>query len=138
MSSRFNWETEEELLWQEQRKGGRRSRRPSKRFLLSAIVILAIVSGGVALSLRQIERNASEVSAAVTDEILASQRVWQYAIGDEDAELFATVLSGSLPSWLKAQYELFDNGLLLDRWTLGLAPVGEAQVTDINVSPDPI
>ena len=37
---------------------------------------------------------------------------------------------------MDTQYALFDNKLLLGRWTMGLFPTGEAEVTDINLTPD--
>lgn len=136
MSSRFDWETEEELLWQEQQESGKRSRLPAKRFLLAVFFFLAIAAGGITLILHQIDRQAEETSAAVAEEILASQRVWQTSISETDVELFESVLSGSRPNWMDTQYELFDAKLLLDRWTFGLEPIGNAEITDITVSPD--
>ena len=105
MSSRFEWKTEEDLLWQEQRERGKRPRRPSNRFLLAAFLILAMISAGITLILRQIEQQAEEISATVSEEILASQRVWLNALKNNDADLYATVLSGSQPNWMDAQYD---------------------------------
>jgi hypothetical protein len=136
MSSRFDWETEEEFLWQDQQNGGKRVRWPSKRSLLIAFFILAIVAGGITLILHRIDQQAAEISATVAEDILASQQVWQTSISDTDVELFESVLSGSRPNWMDTQYELFDAKLLLDRWTLGLVSIGNPEVTDITVSPD--
>ncbi len=136
MPSRFDWETEEELLWAEKQGTGRPTRRLYRRLLLSVLFVSLILTGGTHLILQQIDRQVEEVSASVADDIISSQQLWQEAIRNADIELFDTVLSGSRPDWTAAQHALFKGGLLQNRLPLDLAVAGSPQVTDVIVSPD--
>ena len=136
MPSRFEWETEEELLWADQQGTGRLARHSHRRLLLSTLFILLLLVAGAYLILHQIDRQAEEVSASVADDIISSQQLWQEAIRNADMELFDTVISGSRPNWTAAQHALFEGGLLQDRLPLGLTAVGSPQIADVTVSPD--
>jgi hypothetical protein len=124
MSRKFDWQAEDDVVWEElpadentEESSRKRRRWP---FLLLALLLLA---GVTFLFLRQINRQVDEDSEARWADIISSHNLLLIAEAEKDGELFFSLLSGRDSAWTAAQNELFKAGLLLDRAPFGLHAV---------------
>lgn len=136
MSAHFDWLTEEESGWE--LPPSRPPRPPSRRRrhwqLLLLLMLLAIVSG---YAYGQLQQRVAAATAAVTEDIRASYRLHYQAAAWRDDELFRTLIGGSNRSWRQTQRALLVQGLLYDRWPLGLRPqAAEPDVLTVSLSSD--
>jgi hypothetical protein len=145
MSSKFDWQAEDDVVWEDlpadektEETSRRRRRWP---FLLLALLLLA---GATFLILRQINHRVDENTQAMRTDIVSSHNLLLIAEAEGDGELFFSILSGRDSAWTAAQNELFQAGLLLDRAPFGLHVVPAERVPlvaedsslDITFSPD--
>ncbi len=113
-----------------------RPRRSHRRAVLIAFVVIGLVAATASLL---VAGRAHEVTASITQDVLAVHDTVQRAIAQSDAELFdALVLqSGSDAGWRVVQHDLMQRALLFDRRPLGLhLQAADPQVVQVNLSPD--
>ena len=145
MSGKFDWQAEDEVVWEDlpaddeiQAASRKRRRWP---FLL---VIVLLLAGTTAVILRQVNRRAETNSQAMRADIVSSHNLLQIAESEQDPELFLSILSGRDSAWTAAQSDLFEAGLLQDRTPFGLhlqadrahAVAAEDTALDITFSAD--
>ena len=145
MSGKFNWQAEDDVVWEELPADEKTAASSRKRrrwpFLLLALLLLA---GVTFIFLRQINRQVADNSEARRVDIASSHNLLLVADAEKDAELFISLLSGRDSGWTAAQNELFQAGLLLDRAPLGLSAAPGEQIPlaaqdnalNITFSPD--
>ncbi len=136
--SSFNWETEEDGGWgdaqpiiQEQPdlEGGRKW----LPFLL-AILGIILVSGLLYWQIRGRIGGAEDVR---NEDIVAVNKLLVYAADRKDSSVLISILPLENGPWTGIQRALASDGLLLDRWPLGIHRNGEEPVIkDIVLSPD--
>ena len=136
----FEWRTEEE-----QGKDVKPGREPAvtasfspwlRRF--SLLLVGLLLAAGAYFARQQMQERVTEVEAAETEGVLASERLVQQAAANQDLELLKSVLSGRDPGWLTEQYRLLAGGLLLQEAgrSLALQPRPERAIP-LSVTFDP-
>jgi hypothetical protein len=129
MSGKFNWQADDDVVWEELPADERieESSRKHRRwpFLLLALLLLA---GVTFFLIRRINRQVDENTEARQADIVSSHNLLLLAEAEKDSELFISLLSGRDSAWTAAQNELFQAGLLLDRAPFGLHTAPGAQM----------
>ena len=130
MSGKFDWQAENDVVWEELPADEKTEESSRKRrrwpFLLLALLLLAAVAF---FFLRQINRQVDENTEARRADIVSSHNLLLIAEAEKDGELFFSLLSGRDSAWTAAQNELFQAGLLLDRAPFGLRAVLGEQIS---------
>lgn len=143
MSEKFDWQTEEEVVWDDlspQKEETAASWRPS---WLAVSLVVVVLSLAVAVVYRQVEQQVADATTAVKREVLATHKLVQTAAARGDGELFYSVLSGRDRRWTETQERLVARGLFVERDAFGLrmADAGTPEEVDlaqvvITLSPD--
>jgi len=134
MTNRFDWHTDEENSWET--LASPEPKRPPRRWRPLWLLLLLLVGVG-GFGYWQLQQRLAAATAAVTEDVSASYRLLHQAAVRKDAELFNTLIAGGDRSWVRAQRELLAQGLLLDRWPLGLKlPAAEPDIGAVIPSLD--
>lgn len=131
MKTQFEWQTEDET-WDPLPP---EPPSPIRKWGWRSLAVLALLVAAAGLTLyRQAIQRIDTTTAESTADLLSSYNVQQRAIAEQDAELFATVLSGRDLRWTETQKALFAAGLLVDRTPFGLTAVA----TDFILDPETV
>lgn len=139
MSNQFEWQTDEDIAWEDLPEHEVNPGPPRRRrwpWLVLAALVLAV---GAFIFYRANERAEANMQAMRRD-IRSSHALVLQADLEQDGELFYSLLSGRDPAWTEAQDALFEGGLFLDRRPFGMtaqpvaAEASEAQ--EIEFDPD--
>lgn len=118
--SNFNWQTDEDVVWDEEPSQATATAVPGRRPWLTWLIIgAAIIAAGVFI-IRQVNDRLETATADTQRDILASHKLLQQAARQNDQDLFNTLLSGRSKQWSSLQTALVENGQLFDRSALGL------------------
>lgn len=131
MSNNFDWRTEEDEHYNQPgwdaEPGLSADPRPGRRLpwrLMGIITALVVVTG--AIIWWRVDQRIDATMQAVRSDVIASHNLIQRAAVDGDEELFRSLLSGREPSWTDSQFDLFHQGLLVDRRPFGLEVTAES------------
>ena len=139
MSTNFDWQSDDELFWDEPVGPGRPAgpRWPSRLALIVLVTLLGLL---VWILGRAAQQRIETATADATGAILASHNLVRAAAAQGDVELFRTVLSGRSLDWMANQVGLAEAKLLFDRSAFGLAlaaPTLPARLADIEIELSP-
>jgi hypothetical protein len=125
MDNNFDWQTEEDVDWDDlpdttpdQAEQLRRRTWPRRFWWLLLIGGLLLAGGWLAL--QQVAARVAEVEAEVTADLLASHELLLRAAADQDEDVVLSLLSGRDTGWTQGQLEVVTAGLWLERLSLGL------------------
>lgn len=135
--SSFNWQTEEDGVWGETQPIVVEQPAPEgRRWLPFVLVIVGIVVAS-GLLYWQVRGRIGGAENARNEDIVAASNVMVYAADNQDSSVLLSILPLENGPWTGIQRTLATNGLLLDRWLLGMKRNGEEPVIkDIALSPD--
>lgn len=134
MTSKFDWQTEEDGEWESTDHSVGVTRK-SRRWLWAVAIVVALVLAAGAV-LWQVRERVSSAEAARSNDIISSFNLIRQAAESNDAELFRNLLSGSDLQWASIQQALFAEGWLFDLSAFGLDTY-PTQTTDVEVSLSP-
>ena len=124
MSNNFDWQTEEDVNWDDlpgrmpyQAERSRRRTWPQRLWWLLLIGGLLLAGGWLAL--QQVTTRVAEVEAEVTADLLASHQLLLRAAAEQDEDVVLSLLSGRDSGWTQGQLEIMMAGLWLERPSLG-------------------
>jgi hypothetical protein len=135
----FDWQTEEELNWEEEVITPEPNTLERRRWLWAVLIGVLLVSTAVFILIRQLNQSVETATDGVEANLIASYAVLQQAAQTKDENLFSSLLSGREPDWSLSQQTNLRSGLLFDRpgfdleWQPGLA---ETAVFSQTLSPD--
>lgn len=144
----FEWQTEEDGEWDEQRWPDKPETAVSpKAPWRTILIIVLLLSIGGAVVYRQANKRLDEATAAVESDIFASHNLLSRAAANRDADLGKAVLSGRDMGWSQIQSELMTTGLFYEPLGLGLTLADETaafvplfreddRFVDLVLSPD--
>lgn len=145
MSGKFDWQTEDDDVWNDLTAEEEAERSPTKRRRWPFLLMIALLLAGTSVAvLRQINQRRETNNEAMRTDIVSSHNILRVADEERDEELFISVLSGRNSDWTAAQTGLFKVGMLQDRRSLGLKlqedqqdrPITEDDLINISFSPD--
>ncbi len=121
MSRKFDWQTEEEAVWDDLPDNSEKEQtsRRRRRWPIILLIFLLLAGAGWAV-LRQVNQRVESNSEAMRTDIVSSYNLIQLAAEEQDEELFTSILSGRDSDWTTAQSDLFKAGLLKNRTPFGL------------------
>ncbi|MCK5920375.1 MAG: hypothetical protein KAG66_05505, partial [Methylococcales bacterium] len=132
--SQFDWQTDEN--WEKESNSAEStSPTPYKRHLLSAILLLLLLSIPL-LALRKIRQRTAIGITATEADIQAAFNMLSQAEQNSDIDLFKTVLSGSNSDWTSDRLAYRKNAGVYNHSGLGMELVGEPQLLSIEIDPD--
>lgn len=144
MSKNFNWQTEEDVVWDDLPETEPQKPNDAKRRwpLLITVAILLVAAGGYIFY--RVDQRADENLETMRADLLSSYNLVHFADAEQDEELFGSLLSGRDMAWTEAQRALLTADLVVNREPFGLAAVslppataaGEEEPLDIQLSPD--
>lgn len=137
----FDWQTQEEINWDEPPPLPEEPRAPRPRRRLWPYVLLMVVVGAataVFITIRELNQRVEDAEAEARLAVISSYNVIQQAAADQDSELFVGFLSGKDAHWSAAQEEVVREGAFLDRDGLGLQRLNTVttETAVITFSPD--
>jgi hypothetical protein len=125
MSNNFDWQTEEDVNWDDlpgrtpyQVERSRRRTWPQR--LWWPLLIGGLLLAGGWLALQQVTARVAEVEAEVTADLLASHQLLLRSAAEQDEDVVLSLLSGRDTGWTQGQLEIMTAGLWLERPSLGL------------------
>jgi hypothetical protein len=126
MSNNFDWQTEDdrpgsEADWELPETKASPPPRFRPRWRLIGLLAALVFAAG-ALVWWRVDQRMEATLQAMRRDVASSYNLIQKAAADRDEELFRSVLSGRDPAWTSAQLGLFEEGLVLDRGSIGLTP----------------
>ncbi len=127
MANKFDWQTEDDFDWEELNNSQAAPPRKRRRWPYF-LVIVAILAGLGYFAWRQVTQRMDENTSAMQADIISSYNLLHFAAGEQDNELFISLLSGRDSSWTNAQNDLFSAGLLVDRSPFNLFAYGADEV----------
>ncbi|HEX6386321.1 MAG TPA: hypothetical protein VF177_16740 [Anaerolineae bacterium] len=143
MSNNFQWQTEEEVYWEEVESPTPEPKPPPRWRWLMAVMIAFLVAGASWFAYQQVERQIDRATTTMEMDLLSVHKVVRQAAQQQDVELLTTVLSGRNPRWTASQKALAAGGLLFDRSSFGLKAVATANFAaarsdhvTVTLSPD--
>jgi len=121
MSEKFDWQAEDDVVWEElpAEEEVQQTSRKRRRWPILLLIVL-LLAGATVVILRQVNRRVETNNEAMRADILSSRNLLQIAQAEQDEELFFSILSGRDSDWTAAQQDLFQAGLLQDRTPFGL------------------
>ena len=130
----FNWFSEEEVGWDEQKASTPQPKRPRRWLRWLLIVAIVGVGTGTAVTMfyRQLANRVDEVSFELKASIRDSHAIVYKAAEQSDRDLFVTFLSGRDDVWAAEQERVVDDGLLFRRHGFGLAWLPEDANTAVS------
>jgi Tol biopolymer transport system component len=121
MSEKFNWQAEDDVVWEDLPADDEAQQTSRKRHRWPILLLIVLLlAGATAVILRQVNRRVETNSQAMRADILSTRNLLQIAQAEQDEELFFSILSGRDSDWTAAQQDLFKAGLLQDRTPFGL------------------
>ena len=121
MSEKFDWQAENDALWEELPADNEAQPTSHNRRLWPfLILIVLLLVAATAVILHQVNQRVESNSEAMRADIVSSHNLLQIANAEQDEELFFSILSGRDSDWTAAQQDLFQAGLLQDRIPFGL------------------
>lgn len=120
----FDWQTEDENgSWDDEpavtQAAPLRRRRP---WVFTLVMVVVVTLAGVVVY-RQVQVQVDKTSVSMEEQVMAAHTFVHAVAAEQDEELFRAQLSGRDPRWTEAQQELLTNGLIFDRYPLGLQAV---------------
>lgn len=132
----YEWRTEEDEPWPEKPlppvipKSGR-------RLWPFVLLMLLLATTAVILVARQARRQVAVAESTAADDVRHAFNLAQQAAGRGDAELYTSLLDARDASWVAAQQELVEQGVIGDRSFAGLAPhAAGREMVDVILAPD--
>ncbi|NJN53611.1 MAG: hypothetical protein HC804_01955 [Anaerolineae bacterium] len=138
MSTDFDWVTDEEGGWPELPPPPSPKTHRSVPWRGLLLLCLALVVGGSGVAW-QVQQRVAATTATVTEEVRDAYTFYGRVAQTRDAELLKSLISGSSPVWWQTQLALLPEGLLLERWPMGLLSPADAtppEIVTITPSPD--
>src|SRR5687768_3757465 len=111
----FEWQTDEEELWEEEREPPEQPAGPKRRWWPGALLILLVVATAGGLIYRQLNQRVEEAVSSVEEDVIAAFRLVRTSADRRDRELLVGQISGRDARWTSTQKELLEAGLLFDR-----------------------
>lgn len=152
MSNNFEWQTEEEVVWEDLPPVEEESTAGQQRPWRLIILILAALVVAGAVVWREVDQQVDQAATMAEANVLSSHRLVRQAALRQDADLFFSLLSGRIPMWTDAQQALLQRGLFLDRTPFGLQLLADPEepasddmgdlstqdlgVVNVDISPD--
>lgn len=127
----FNWQTEDDSQWGEERSNRQAPSRPKYTRPVVWLGLLAFLAAAGLLIWRQVDQRLDEVTANLEQDVRASHQLMRQAASEGDSELFVSMLSGRDSAWTDIQLRLFEQDLLFgnEASLLGLLPEPTAELT---------
>jgi hypothetical protein len=120
-------------------KIGEDAARPRRSYWRVVLIVFTAAGLVAATVFLLVSRRANEITASVTQDVLAAHKVVQRAIAQSDTELFDTLVLqlGGDAGWHSVQRDLVQRAMLFDRRPFGLhLQAAVPQVVQVNLSPD--
>lgn len=107
------------------------------RLRRTLVVLLAILGMAALATTAILAHKADEITAPIEKAILANYNAMQFAIAEDDSELFASFVSRNNSTWRQWQQDMYSRHALVDRSPFGLYALGQSpQVVDVGLAPD--
>jgi hypothetical protein len=122
MSDNFDWQTEDEIDWDELPPVTPKS-APSKQYQPRrswGLLLFGLLLLGGWLAWQQVAVRIAEAEAEATADLLASHDLLLQAAANQDEDVALALLSGRDVTWVAAQVDLVTTGLWLERPSVGL------------------
>ena len=116
----FDWQTEEDVDWDDPVEPEKKPDKPRRRWPWAALVMVILLATAVFVIVREVSQRVEVATDNVEDELLATVTVIQNAAADMDVELFTGFLSGRDPDWASASEQVVANDAYLHRDGFGL------------------
>lgn len=117
--AKFEWQTEEDIVWDELPPLPSEKPPPRRRWwFVAGLAVLLLAAGFVVY--RQVQQRVETATQAVQADVLSSHNLVHRAESEQDEELFTSLLSGRDMAWVTAETALFKQEMLLDRAPFGL------------------
>ncbi|MCP5099941.1 MAG: hypothetical protein GY943_30680, partial [Chloroflexi bacterium] len=130
MSTKFDWQTDDETSWKAEAPGVERTAVSiPRRWLLWGGVLLLLLSIGALIAYSQLNKQVQITTSNAENELLTTHQLLHEAARNEDAELFQSMLAGGNSVWTQSNITLLARQKYLDRAPLGLW-------YDIDAEPD--
>ncbi len=137
MAENFDWQTEDDTVWDTTETVARPPDRSPKRpwRVLLLIVVLLSVAGMVIYW--QFMRRIETLTAAIEADVISSHNLVNRAAARQDLELLAPLLSAREPVWTITYEQLLEKGLFYDRSFLSLPLATESEAyADLSIDDD--
>jgi hypothetical protein len=133
----FEWQTDEEDLWEEEREPQAQPAGPKRRWWPGALVVVLVVVVAGGLIYRQLNRRVEEAVSSVEEDVIAAFHLVRTSADRRDRELLVGQVSGRDPRWTSIQKELLEAGVLFDRIPFGLwLQADEPRVVSVELAPN--
>jgi len=135
MSDNFDWQTEDELEWEDfdsEPQPTAVTRKPTWRTILIVLGLVAVA--GLVLNW-QYNRRLEALTATIELDVLSTHNLINRAVHQQDLELLAPLLSAKKLSWTKAQEQLMQQSLFQDRSQFDLT-LANSNLEDQNLAVD--
>lgn len=143
MNRNFQWQTEEEGVWdgpvaEESPAGTSTGRRRQYLVAILTLLVVGLALGGL---IRQLSQRVDEVGQQTEQDVRSSYSLLHEAAEQVDMDLFVLLLSGRDDIWVIQQQQLFSEGGLFNRELLGLSLLPNGAIThtriiSLSLSPD--
>ncbi|HIP71625.1 MAG TPA: hypothetical protein EYH05_09550, partial [Anaerolineae bacterium] len=130
--SNFDWQTEEDDVWEAEPVPIPSSRqRPRFPWRMAAVMAgLLLLAGGVLYW--QVGRRVAAANDAAEADVLSTYNLVNRVVAARDVDLLSPLLSGRDMNWAREQEELVTEGLFYDRAALGLTAAAPPPVLSIE------
>lgn len=133
----FEWQTDEEDLWEDEYEPQEEPVAPKRRWWPGALAVLLVVALVSGLIYRQLNRRVEEAVSSLEEDVIAAFRLVRSSADRRDRELLVSQISGRDARWTSTQKALLDAGLLFDRVPFGLwLQADEPRVISVELAPN--